>query len=52
MMYGFIWQPGFSTQGIRPEDLSHLATDLQLLNREEGTDRGDRPSVWLTYQKK
>ena len=52
MMYGFIWHPGFSTHGIRPKDLSHLETDFQLINREEGTDRGDRPSVWLTYQKK
>jgi SAM-dependent methyltransferase len=50
LMYGFIWQPSLSPQGIRPEDLSRLKTDLLLINREDGTDRGDQPSVWLTYQ--
>lgn len=52
MMYGFIWQPGFSGQGIHSENIRQFEQDFILINREEGTDRGNRSSVWLTYQKK
>jgi cyclopropane fatty-acyl-phospholipid synthase-like methyltransferase len=38
-------------RGLTPGDLTQLASRLRLVQRQDGTDRGDRASAWLTYQR-
>ena len=38
-------------RGLTPGDLTQLASRLRLAQRQDGTDRGDRASAWLTYQR-
>ena len=38
-------------RGLTPGDLTQLASRLHLVQRQDGTDRGDRASAWLTYQR-
>jgi len=38
-------------RGLTPGDLTRLAGRLHLVQRQDGTDRGDRASAWLTYQR-
>ena len=50
LMYGFFKDPGVSRVGLETSDLDLLATYLRLAQRQDGTERGARPSVWLTYR--
>jgi SAM-dependent methyltransferase len=52
LMYGFFREADNKGPGLRNSDLSGFVTSFDLINREEGIDRGQRPSVWLTYQRK
>ena len=52
LMYGFIPDADTEGPGIREPDLKAFEDNFILFNREEGTDRGQRRSVWLTYQRK
>jgi SAM-dependent methyltransferase len=52
LMYGFIPDADTEGPGIREPDLKELEKHFILINRDEGTDRGQRPSVWLRYQRK
>jgi len=38
--------------GLVEEDLQALAERFQLVDRQDGSERGVRPSAWLTYQKR
>jgi cyclopropane fatty-acyl-phospholipid synthase-like methyltransferase len=52
LMYGFFKQtPDSSENGISAVDLDLLASHLKLVDRQDGTERGTRPSMWLTYVK-
>ena len=51
LMYGFFQAPDGSGRGMRKSDLDRFETSFDLINREDGTDRGERPSVWLTYKR-
>ena len=51
LMYAFFKdesQP--STSGLEAADLELLASHLVLKERQDGTERGQRPSAWFTYQ--
>ena len=37
--------------GVTEEDISILAQSLLLIDRTNSTERGIRPSAWLTFQK-
>ena len=52
LMYGFFREADGSGPGLREPDLNGLERSFDLINREEGVDRGQRPSVWVTYQRK
>ena len=51
LMYGFFRAPDGSGRGMRISDLDRFEFSFDQVNREDGTDRGQRPSVWLTYKK-
>ena len=50
LMYGF-FSPEDGSTGLTNEHLEHLNKVLQLVERQNGTERGRRPSAWFTYQK-
>lgn len=52
LMYGFIQNPGSSDTGISNHDLTRLTKFLRLVERNDGTDRGQRKSAWFTFQPK
>ncbi len=49
LLYAFI--PGGSGPGLEEQDLARLSRLLNLVKRSDGTERGLRPSAWLTYRK-
>jgi len=51
LLYGFLKQKYQNTTGISPKDLDLLSSNLNLVNRKNGDERGQIPSVWLTYFK-
>lgn len=52
LMYGFISDSDTGGPGLRDPDLKAFEVNFILSNREDGTDRGQRPSAWFTYQRK
>ncbi len=50
LCYAFFKSPGKSGSGLLPSDLENLSKNMRLVRREDGTERGQHPSVWLTYQ--
>ena len=52
LMYGF-FRPDEdqSSPGLREEDVSRISTRLALLSRQNGLNRGERPSAWFLFQK-
>jgi len=52
MMYGFFRTSDGSGRGMSTSDLDRFETSFDQINREDGTDRGQRSSVWLTYTRK
>ena len=52
LMYGFSREADGKGPGLRDSDLSEFEISFDQINREEGVDRGQRPSVWVTYQRK
>lgn len=51
LMYAFLARPGDRRNGLRPADLDLVELHLQLIRRQDGTDRGNRPSAWFWFQK-
>jgi cyclopropane fatty-acyl-phospholipid synthase-like methyltransferase len=37
--------------GVTEIDINGISQSLQLIQRQDGSERGRRPSAWLTYQK-
>jgi SAM-dependent methyltransferase len=52
LMYGFISVDNDSGPGIQESDLRALEVNFVLSNRLDGTERGQRPSAWFTYQRR
>jgi SAM-dependent methyltransferase len=52
LIYGFFREADGKGSGLRDSDLRGFEISFDLINREEGFDRRQRPSVWVTYQRK
>ena len=52
LMYAFFKEQDNSGNGITEADLEVFSQYLNQVNRQNGTERGHRPSVWMTYQNK
>ena len=48
LLYGFTSVTPQSESGITPNDLDLIQNRLALVDRNDGTDRGQRPSAWFT----
>jgi SAM-dependent methyltransferase len=51
LMYGFFKEGGESRPGLVQADLDALSEHLQLVERQDGSERGLRPSAWFTFRK-
>jgi hypothetical protein len=49
LMYGFFKEAGASGPGLVEADLVRLSDRLLLLDRQDGYNRGVRPSAWFTF---
>jgi len=52
LMYAFFREELGSGPGMLPSDLERFSSLFDLVQREHGTGRRERPSVWLTFNKK
>ncbi len=50
LMYAFFKDANQSGSGLLKVDLGLLSTHLELVERQDGTERGQRPSAWFTYR--
>lgn len=50
LMYGF-FSPDDGSTGLNEPQLACLDEILQLVERQDGTERGQRPSAWFRYRK-
>lgn len=50
LLYAFFKTTG-SSNGVQPEDLDLLEKHLKLVDRQDGTEGGLRPSAWFTFMK-
>jgi SAM-dependent methyltransferase len=50
LLYAFVKNEAESGPGLAPSDLSRLEERLELVERQDGTDR-DKPAAWFTWQK-
>jgi SAM-dependent methyltransferase len=50
LMYAFFKGPGEDGPGLVDSDLEALGSQVTLVRRVDGSERGRRPSAWLTYQ--
>jgi cyclopropane fatty-acyl-phospholipid synthase-like methyltransferase len=51
LLYGFITQVNDGQfASLNPSDLDRLSSFLRLVQRIDGSERGQRASAWLTYQ--
>lgn len=51
LLYGFFREAGGSGPGMSEEDVERISARLKLLSRVDGTERGWRPSAWLTFRR-
>lgn len=52
MLYGFFRPPGNPPPGLTPEDVTDAQEILQLVKRQDGWDKKNRPSAWLWFTKR
>jgi 2-polyprenyl-3-methyl-5-hydroxy-6-metoxy-1,4-benzoquinol methylase len=52
LMYAFFQQDKEGGTGLRQADLEALQDLLNLVERQDGTERGQRPSAWFTFRRK
>ena len=50
LMYGF-FSPEDGGTGLTEAHLACLNDSLELIQRQDGTERGRRPSAWFTFRK-
>ena len=50
LLYGFFKPQEAVGPGLVPEDLEGAEHHLRLLKRQDGQDRGERPSAWFWFQ--
>jgi SAM-dependent methyltransferase len=51
LMYGFFNEAADSGPGLVEADLEKLKERLRLVERQEGTERGLRPSAWFSFRR-
>ena len=51
LLYGFFRERDGRGRGFTETDLDKIGARLNLINRKDGSERGWRPSAWLTYAK-
>ncbi|MDD5467766.1 MAG: class I SAM-dependent methyltransferase [Anaerolineales bacterium] len=51
LLYGFFKGPGGSGPGLSESTVERLSGLLKLISRQDGTDRGRRPSAWFSFQR-
>jgi len=51
LLYGFLKGIGENGPGLVPEDVFNLTDTLQLIYRQDGTERGRRLSTWFIFKK-
>jgi len=51
LMYGFFKSPNESGPGLLENDVSSISSHFKLVDRQDGTERGQRPSAWFTFKK-
>lgn len=52
LLYAFWTEGGDGSQtGLRPSDLAALQQRFRLTQRQDGSERGRRPSSWLTFER-
>lgn len=51
LMYGFFKEGEESGSGLVEADLEALSERLRLVERQDGSERGIRPSAWFEYRK-
>ena len=51
LLYGFFKPRETVGPGLVLEDVEHAEHRLRLLQRQDGQDRGDRPSAWFWFQR-
>ena len=51
LLYGFFRDPQESGTGLVEADLEAVCAQLQLIERQDGTERGIRPSAWFIFRK-
>lgn len=51
LIYGFFKPAGSPGPGLTVNDIAAAQEILRLVKRQEGTERGERPSAWLWFQK-
>ncbi len=49
LLYVFFKEAGQSGPGLLPNDVDEFAPSLHLVQRQDGSERGRRPSAWLTF---
>ena len=52
LIYSFLRELGSDRPGMDDKDLSAFRKYFELIKREDGTDRGERPSSWFSYLRK
>jgi cyclopropane fatty-acyl-phospholipid synthase-like methyltransferase len=50
LMYGFFKNQDEAGPGISKADLEALTRQFELVKRQDGTERGRRPSAWFTFR--
>jgi cyclopropane fatty-acyl-phospholipid synthase-like methyltransferase len=50
LLYGFVGKADESDSGITSNDLELILNSVSLLDRDDGTERGLRPSAWFTFK--
>jgi SAM-dependent methyltransferase len=51
LLYGFLKPSDSPGPGLNPDEIAQAQETLELIKRQDGTDRGERPSAWLWYRK-
>ena len=51
LLYAWLHKIDDDFSGLNDQDLEAFKKQLKLVRREDGTERGMRPSAWLTFQR-
>ena len=52
MLYAFLRYPDQQAIGLSETDIQHLLDNFRIVSRQDGTERGQRPSAWFIFESK